>query len=371
VDPVTHTFVGASLGATGLRRSTPLAMATLMVGANAPDVDILAQSLGPYGALAIRRGITHGIPALLVLPLLVAGGVLAWDRWARRRRRPHLPPARPVAVLGLAALGVWTHSPLDWLNEYGMRWLLPFDGRWSYGDAVFIIDPWLWLALGGALFVVHSRRAPARIFWASLAAAMSFLILGVPVVPTAAKALWVAGLAGWIAIRVRLGGDPDPARARRIVRIAAAGAVLYAGAMVLQNPVQARVALADAERRGLGPIEAVMVGPVPANPFRGRVVLSTPERYWLGDFRWSPQPVVRFRPEPIPRPPPERPPLAAALGHPDARRYLVWSRFPVYDVQPVPEGWRVRIRDARYLGRDGAALDGPTIFVNERLEPST
>ena len=44
-----------------------------------------------------------------------------------------------------------THPVLDWLNNYGIRLLMPFSPRWFYGDAVFIIDPWLWLALGGAL----------------------------------------------------------------------------------------------------------------------------------------------------------------------------------------------------------------------------
>ena len=29
---------------------------------------------------------------------------------------------------------------LDWLNTYGVRFLMPFDGTWFYGDALFIID---------------------------------------------------------------------------------------------------------------------------------------------------------------------------------------------------------------------------------------
>jgi len=36
------------------------------------------------------------------------------------------------------------HPTLDWLNTYGMRWLMPFSGRWFYGDAVFIVDPGCW-----------------------------------------------------------------------------------------------------------------------------------------------------------------------------------------------------------------------------------
>ena len=71
---------------------------------------------------------------------------------------PDRAPARAGPLLGLAALAVITHPMLDWLNNYGMRWLMPFDGRWSYGDALFIVDPWVWLALGGVLFLRYSRE---------------------------------------------------------------------------------------------------------------------------------------------------------------------------------------------------------------------
>ena len=35
---------------------------------------------------------------------------------------------------------------------------MPFDHRWFYGDAMFIIDPWLWLALAPRM---GSRAAAA------------------------------------------------------------------------------------------------------------------------------------------------------------------------------------------------------------------
>jgi inner membrane protein len=93
-----------------------------VVAANAPDVDVLSYAGGPYLALSFRRGITHGVPAMLVLPFVVAGAMLAWDRWVRRRREPTAPAAPYGALLALSALGVLTHPALDWLNTYGMRW---------------------------------------------------------------------------------------------------------------------------------------------------------------------------------------------------------------------------------------------------------
>ena len=37
---------------------------------------------------------------------------------------------------------------MDVLNSYGVRLLMPFSGRWFYGDALYIVDPWLYLAAG-------------------------------------------------------------------------------------------------------------------------------------------------------------------------------------------------------------------------------
>lgn len=374
VDPVTHSLAGASLSAAGLRRATPLATATLVLGANAPDVDILAQLWGPWTALAWRRGLTHGIPALLLLPLLVTGVILAWDRWVRRaewRRgrslpagepRGPLPPARPTSVLGLAALGVWTHSPLDWINNYGMRWFLPFDGRWSYGDAVFILDPWLWLLLGGAVFVHHSRTRWSSAAWGLLAGAMTLLVLLAPGIPTLSRVLWLLGVAGWIAIRLWRPPDPDSPGGRRVARTSLALAALYLLAMVGQDGMQQRVVLAAAEREGLD-VEEVMVAPVPANPFAGQVIAVTSGAYHPGELHWLRRPVVRFHDLPLPRPSDSDPRIVAALEDRDVQAYLVWSRFPLFQMEEEGEVWRVRLLDARYIGRGDGALSGPTLTV--------
>ena len=110
-----------TLARAGLDGTTPLATATLVVAANAPEVDVLAYTQGEWFALAFRRGITHGVPAMAVLPFAVAGAMAAWDRLVRRRRRPDAPPARFPALLLLSFVGVLTHPTLDWMNTYGMR----------------------------------------------------------------------------------------------------------------------------------------------------------------------------------------------------------------------------------------------------------
>src|SRR4028119_1904423 len=90
-----HPLVGAARGKAGLDKRTPLAMATLMIGANLPDVDVFAYAWGSDTSLGFRRGWTHGVLALSLWPFVLTGLMLAWDRLVRRRRHPGAPPARP------------------------------------------------------------------------------------------------------------------------------------------------------------------------------------------------------------------------------------------------------------------------------------
>src|SRR5213083_187121 len=138
MDPICHTLVGLCLADSGLKLRTALGTATLVIAANLPDVDVLAIYLGQN--LAWRRGWTHGILALVVWPLVLTGLMCGWS--AVRAGR-----VRPLQLLLLSALGVLTHPALDYLNTYGMRWLMPFQDRWFYGDTLFIVDPWIWTAL--------------------------------------------------------------------------------------------------------------------------------------------------------------------------------------------------------------------------------
>jgi inner membrane protein len=74
-----------------------------------------------------------------------------------------------------------THPLLDWTNNYGVRPLLPWSGRWFYGDLVFIVDPYIWLALGGVVFLLTSNSKWKMLGW-------SILGLGITA---------FVGLAGW------------------------------------------------------------------------------------------------------------------------------------------------------------------------------
>jgi inner membrane protein len=292
MDPVTHTLVGASLAQAGLKKKTALGSATLLIGANFPDIDVFAYFWGSETALGFRRGLTHGVLALAVLPLVLTGLILVWDR-AVRRRRSGTPaaPVRPGWVLLLAALAIATHPLLDFLNVYGMRWLAPFSWTWFYGDALFIVDPWVWMILASGLWLTRQSQR-----WSVVALSAATLYAG------------VMGLSG-------LG-------ARALVR----------DALVQQGHVA----------------ERMMVAPLAVTPFtRWVVVQDDADAYRVGLFRWLPRPSVELQ-ELAAGAEEADAAVAAAVRQPAARHFLRWARFPYYDVERRPGRDVVYIGDARY-----------------------
>jgi len=359
--------MGATLAAAGLRRRTPLATAALVLGANAPDIDFVSYFGGPYQSLAFRRGATHGLLALAILPFLVAGLVLLWDRGVRRRRRPAAEPARAGALLGLAALAVLTHPALDWLNNYGMRWLMPFDGTWFYGDAVFIIDPWIWLGFGGVLFVLHSRGAAALSAWSVFWLLASLLVLTTAAVPFAARVLWLAGLAAALTLRrLTLRSSSRDAALERAARVLLCAGLVYVGLMIGADFAERSRASAELAARGIAPVVRVMVAPVAANPFRGEVVAETDAGYYVGAWSWLAAEPLELAPELIAKRNAD-PRYAAAAATLEARRFLTWARFPYALIENDANAHVVTFLDARYhaTGR----LFGPTVRLDSNLRP--
>ena len=373
MDPITHTFTGAALAAAGLRRATPLATAALILGANSPDVDALTYFSEGFGSLAFRRGLTHGVLALSLWPFALTGLLLLWDRLVRQRRNPHAAPARAGPLLAVSLLAVLTHPSLDWLNNYGMRWLMPFDGTWFYGDALYIVDPWVWLTLGGVLFFRYSNRRSSLVIWAVFWTLASILVLTDPDrVTWPVRVVWVAGLAAIVTLRwrreriIRHEAALDRAAAATIGMVTVY-IVAMAGASAAAR-VQAHVMLANL---GIANIEHVMVAPTPANPFVGKVVAATPDSYYIGRWQWLAKPRLDLATRALPRPSGEV--YEAAARAQDAQHYLSWSRFPVAEVERVQAGgdgedggYLVRFLDARYHGEGG--IRGPTVRLGRNLE---
>jgi inner membrane protein len=299
VDNVTHALVGAALGEAGLKRRTGLAMATLIIGANLPDLDVLAIPFDD--PLTFRRGWTHGPLALLVLPFLLTAVIVGWDHWQSRRgtRPAERLPVRPSGVLLLAFAGVLSHPFLDWLNTYGIRLLMPFSHEWFFGDAVFIVDPWIWSALGAGVWL--SRHRHRR----------------------------------------------DTGRPLRPARLALGVVAGYIAVMIMGSRAAERSAVREVEAVNAGPVERIMAGPVPVNPFRRELILDVGDAYRFGSVAWTPRAEVVLEPGRLPKRFQE-PAVQAALPDRQIQNFLVWSRFPFFEVEPGEDRVRVHVSDARF-----------------------
>lgn len=364
MDNLAHSLVGAWMSEAGLKRTTPLATATLVLGANLPDVDGFVSFAGGDASLYWRRGWTHGVLALALWPFVLAGGMVLWDRFVRRRRAPDLPPARFGPLLLCAAVSVLSHPALDWMNTYGVRVLMPFDGRWFYGDTLFIIDPWLWLLAAASVVMADARSRLSAAGWLVLGVASTALVTVPAMVPWPAKLVWTVGVLAILLLRLK--GAPRLST-ERVATVCGVALGLYLVAMGVGSAVASHRAMTWLRSRGL-PVERTVAGPLPANPFVRDVIALTPDRYYFlegnalaGDFRYS---------DPsLPREPSPGPVIRAALAAPQVRGLANWLRFPTYAVEETAEGFAVTIQDVRYSRTRGSGLGTSVVRLDRELRP--
>lgn len=304
MDNLCHTLTGAALGKAGLASRSRFGTATLMIAANLPDVDV-AVFFTDTLPVSFRRGWTHGVLAQVALPLALAGIV-----WGIARFRPPVSGVRPAGnapftqLLLLSYIGLSSHIFLDYLNSYGLRLLMPFSGHWFYGDALFIVDPWMWAILGvGTLMASVAARRGAAAPW-------------------------------------------------RPARVALVVATAYTLAMLGSNLWARSVVRDGLSRAGRPPDTRFMVTPVFANPFRREVLVDTGGRYEKG-FLW-------FEPGPHFRPAGygvdkgfDKPEAQAALATSRAQAYLTWSRFPFVVVDRTEAPPQLWLNDYRYSDASG------------------
>jgi inner membrane protein len=343
MEPLAHTLAGACLAESGLKRLSPLASSTLIIAANIPDVDGACYAHSADVAFAFRRGWTHGVLAMAVLPILLTAAMLAFDRVVLKRRDRQATPPNGRVLFGLSVLGALSHPLLDWLNTYGIRLLMPFSDRWFYGDTLFIVDPWLWLILGGAVMLAWTAHTRGLVTAAVLGLGTSATMLLTPLVPEWARAVWLAGLAIWAVARLRMRAERRPA----IAAGALAVAVLYIGVMFAGSRLAERQVRQLARERGWA-VEQIAAMPVPAEPLRRSVIVVAPDRYLFVPVDWTRGPAPGIEPTVFARGGHDAA-VEAALSAPFVRGTRAWLRFPSYEVIPLPDGGRrVIIRDARF-----------------------
>jgi inner membrane protein len=313
-------LTGACLSRAGLNRKTGLATATLVLAAEASDLDFLYLFRGTVTALQHHRGWTHsfvGVPVMAALAVLVVWG---WNRLFREDRLRGDPaaaggrvPVRWGALYAIALLGPLSHILLDYTTAYGIRMFEPFSFRWHEWDTVFIFDP--------LMFAV--------------------LVLG----------LAVPSLFGLIHQEIG---------ARQRGPLGRGGAIFALVAVVLMWAVR------DFEhRRAVGALDsriyqgqtAIRVSAYPYmwNPFMWHGVIETHDFFQTltvdsrsGDIDPQDRAHTYYKPE-------ETPVLAAAKQSYVGRIYLDWAKYPLLIPERGTEtgvAWHVRFMDLRYAYPD-------------------
>jgi inner membrane protein len=282
MDGLTHSLLGLTSAKAGLERLSPYTAAACILSANAPDIDVVSFFFGGrWTVLHHHRGITHSLIGTLALGLLIPSILYGLERAiARWRQRP--PRIQYRGLMWASLIAAATHPLMDWTNNYGVRPLLPWDGRWLYGDLVFIVDPYLLLVLGGVAFLLTSNRRWKIVFWSLLAALVTIVLLRVPPQRiaganglTVARTIWIMGLLGLVLARsVGL-----PKRLNRSLAFGAlAFVVFYWGALALVHRAAYRnasvVANEIAAQRGERFIRVAAM-PTAANPLRWLCVAET------------------------------------------------------------------------------------------------
>ncbi len=149
MDNLTHTLTGIALSQAGLNRKTRFATLALVLGSNAPDVDIVTRFRGSIAYLEYHRGISHSLLGATGLAVVLAALIYFPGRLARAK--PSAPPLNPRWLFLVCWIAVQGHILLDFTNAYGVRPFLPFSGRWFSWDIMPIIDPTLLVLLVGGL----------------------------------------------------------------------------------------------------------------------------------------------------------------------------------------------------------------------------
>jgi inner membrane protein len=183
---------------------------------------------------------------------------------------------------------------MDLWTTYGTRVLGPFDGTWYAWDLVFIVDPYVWLTLIGAIaaeWMLRRRGSP------------------------------VAGQGATVGLALLLS---------------------YVGARALLHSRALDEAAKVLPVQGVRRIAAL---PSPLDPLRWKVLADAEQQLYSGeiDLRHGPRPLERR----------EKRVEDAVVAHvressATAALFLDFSRFPWLEVQETAQGWTVSWRDLRF-----------------------
>ncbi len=267
MDNLTHSLFGFSIAEASLsflpnsskkfRRTVVLSS---VLANNLPDLDFCYAPLtrGKLGYLIHHRGHTHTI----LMAMVFSAVWILVDRRIQIRKRQRRTSKEQWCLGGVILLGFLVHIGLDSLNSYGVRPFWPFDDRWHYGDAVFIIEPWIWVALLPEIIFSEFSPVVRGFGTALLVFAVGFCWWGnfVPWEMATVVSLTALALCGvWAKFRCRMGTRAFGSLGSAVVII-----VLFLG---VSQIARARFRQANEAAFPKETLRYLSVSPLPANPF--------------------------------------------------------------------------------------------------------
>jgi inner membrane protein len=328
MDPVTHALASAALDRAGLRALSPLAMLILVVSGTAADLDLLSYFGGPSGYFHYHFAMLHSILGSTALAVAIAIGFCVWARGPRGER------LRFARVLLLCVIGAGVHLLLDCLGADGVQLFWPFRQRWFALDLLPQIDPWILAALIiglllPALFRLVSEEIGER---------------------KKQKTVSKGAVAALIVM------------------------ALYIGERALLHQ-RAMEALMSHDYHGAAPLAAGAFPDSPS-PFLWRGVVETANTIEQVDVPLGPGDEFRADTSLTVYKPEDSLALDVARRALLAKEFLAYARFPLAELQSIPNGSLVTIRDFRFAPESDAAgnlravieLDGQLHVRSEELE---
>jgi len=362
LDNLTHSLVGLTAAKAGLDRLSPGATGLCVLAANAPDSDIVVLAFGDrWTFLQHHRGITHAIVGVIGLAIILPLSLYGVDRlWSRYRDQP--PQTKLKGLLIASFIASATHPLLDWTNNYGIRFFLPWSQKWSYGDLVYIVDPYIWLILGGAVFLLTARTRFLKVIWGLVAAVTTFLVVASPrsgglPYPNLIAVLWIVVIVALIVLSIKRARERW---GRNIAYVAIALVVCYWSLLAFAHSRAVMRGNEEAAKMANGEtVLRLAAMPRLANPFRWDCVFETDRamyRFDLGLLSDGAGNTVRYE-----KPGPDLTPVLDYVSQQrPAQVFLGFARFPVLKLADPGCTTRtlVQLADLRYTepGRSRGAF---------------
>lgn len=168
MDSLSHALIGmavAGLSGHPLSLHDPIYLATV-IGAQAPDFDIIAQVKGRFSYLRQHRSFSHSIPGLCMWAAMISLSLYAF-----------MPETNLFSLFGWAFAGCLSHSIIDYFNTHGVAILWPFRKERKSLQLLNVFDPILLVLMTSIYTLPITMFTLSRLTFFTIAVYISLRII--------------------------------------------------------------------------------------------------------------------------------------------------------------------------------------------------